>query len=821
MAYGDRPHLGGLQAALTGMGAFAEAFKGWDQVARQNIQLAEAQKLARIAENLQFAGLPQELDIGGADPTGSGTPTKRRSPGGAGAVATPGVTLGEAFAALKADNVAKEQEMLGAEEQLAAAQRAEREALALRAAGAEAQRIGARLAPELAGRDEALARVAAGKAEQARVEAASMRPSPEEVANYAAGEAKLRQLAESLGTSDEGLTGLRDSLSIQGQQVPRRDQGLPHELAGPADGIPPQLLAAAKAFRAGPTEEVVAVSDTEADQSVRPTRRVPGSGGPGDTGLGTWVAINEEEAVDAAAVAGGTAAVAAELGGETAEAGTLVENLNLDPSRTIDEIKREINQLAREGVVRNPLAVFSGVIEDSDLPSIEKLSFAIGMAKDGHRKKLGKMLGRKVSRSEVKKLDKLMADYRGYAKGLTMKADEIREEKRDIALEKEQAKGDNFAMLVVGDLAKLKSPEDAELLADHLGDMYVYDPAGARALLTFWRGMKKDELAEEAARLRASNVEARARAKSAVGGKGAKQAMVDYFKELSQASDAAKKSDEAQKNIDSQTLTNQQTADWVKKKAIYDRQVAYHRDRAEKARAKSQGIDFSTRIALISGFTGDFDKKHREKFDKAKDKEAAWATYEDRVASMLASTYGGSGGTYLGIEEDVASIMKSLRAHYVAPAATTVDETKPTPDDAKVYQKPLTEEARGTMGPKGAAAFEKQRVTYLSTLIEKKEAEVAKVPILRNRLAIAQSNEDLRGALKIKDELNSLRKRLSGLAKQYEEITDSKPEGFVEPVDELLRDIGSMVKKYQERQTPGFGYGQRRPSGGVGGGRSY
>jgi len=815
-SYRNALNVRGLQDALTGIGSFVESFKGWDEVARRNIQLAEAQKLAERRENQYWAAMPDELQLAGLG-AGDGGTSRSRSSGGA--QADFGVTLGEAVAAMQADNAAKEQAMLGAEEQLVAAQEA------------ASRRALLEQGPAFLGQRQQQAELeAVGLAEEEAAQRQAL--TDQRMANLAQ---QLQGTGENVALVDEAARrrgvpapALGDAILADMSQRPaKRGPWMPGEpISTTLEPSSPRLQAALETLsglEAAPVAaEQAAIIDPEAEQSAQPTRRLPGSGGPGDTGLGTWVAINEEEAVDAAAVAGGTAAVAAELGGETAKVGTLASKLmGLEATATVDEAKAEVERLGRDGVIKNPLAEFSGVVEESYLPSIVQLRYAVASAKDGDRTHIEDILGRSVSRSEVKKLDKLLANYRDYAGGLSMKADEVRRTKRDAALEKKRAEGDTFAALVVGDLAKLKSPEEAEILADHLGEMYTYDPAGARGLLSFYRGMKKDEVVAEAKRVEAVNKEARLRAKSAVGGKGAKQAMVDYFKELSQASDAAKKSDEAQKNIDSQTLTNQQTADWVKKKAIYDSQVAYHRDRAEKARAKSQGIDFSTRIALISGFTGDFDKKHREKFDKAKDKEAAWATYEDRVASMLASTYGGSGGTYLGIEEDVASIMKSLRAHYVAPAATTVDETKPTPDDAKVYQKPLTEEARGTMGPKGAAAFEKQRVTYLSTLIEKKEAEVAKVPILRNRLAIAQSNEDLRGALKIKDELNSLRKRLSRLAKQYEEITDSKPEGFVEPVDELLRDIGSMVTKYQQRQTPGFGHGQRRPSGGVGGGRAY
>jgi hypothetical protein len=392
--------------------------------------------------------------------------------------------------------------------------------------------------------------------------------------------------------------------------------------------------------------EQAAIIDPEAEQSAQPTRRLPGSGGPGDTGLGTWVAINEEEAVDAAAVAGGTAAVAAELGGETAKVGTLASKLmGLEATATVDEAKAEVERLGRDGVIKNPLAEFSGVVEESYLPSIVQLRYAVASAKDGDRTHIEDILGRSVSRSEVKKLDKLLANYRDYAGGLNMKADEVRRTKRDAALEKKRAEGDTFAALVIGDLAKLKSPEDAEILADHLADMYTYDPDGARGLLTFWKDMKKDELAAEAAKLKASRAASRAATK---GYRGNKQLFNEWKEHHSQWETAeglmnvalkkkaesgfAPISDEADRAEYIERVEASYERARMNAAAAHKRQEATYKLLLEDSR--NTGAALPTEVKTPNSV---FDSRVLPRLAKAKDKDKFWKSYQVQLATQGAT----------------------------------------------------------------------------------------------------------------------------------------------------------------------------------------
>lgn len=599
-----------LQAALTGVGSFVDAFKGWDQVARQNIQLAEAQKRAERLENQYWAAMPDELQLGDAGGAGGGT---RRSRSGGGVQEDIGVTLGEAVAAMQADNVAKEQAMLGAEKQLVAAQGAE----VARQNTAEAKRL----------TDARLADIANRLGQDATVDAAAIDRA---AGMHGVSGADLADLVAA-GVSPDEMRYQPSSLAPVWRGAPSLPSGSP------------QLMAAFEALTPTP-----GLPD-EGGVPIEPgpvTERVPGSGGRGDTGRGTWVALDEEEAVDAAAVAGGTAAVAAELGDETAEAGTLASKLmGLEATATVDEAKAEVERLGREGIVRNPIAEFSGVTAESRLPSLVELRYAVASAKDRDRTHIEDILGRKVSRSEVKELDKLMADYRAYASGLSMKADEIRRTKRDEALEKKRAEGDTFAMLVVGDLAKLKSPEDAEILADHLADMYTYDPDGARGLLTFWKGMKKDELAEEAKRLEADRAASRAASK---GYRGNKQLFSEWKEHHSQwktaeglMNEALKKKAEAgfapiPDEADRAEYIERVEASYERARmnsaAAHKRQEATYRLLLEDSR--NTGAALPTEVKTPNSV---FDSRVLPRLAKAKDKDKFWKSYQVQLATQGAT----------------------------------------------------------------------------------------------------------------------------------------------------------------------------------------
>ena len=471
------------------------------------------------------------------------------------------------------------------------------------------------------------------------------------------------------------------------------------------------------------------------------------------------------------------------------------------------ELKARIRALGEEkgGIRANPLAEASGgTMDPSVIPRIAEVEKAIIDAKGGDRRHLSRILGKSISWQDLKKMDlnKLSADYRSWAGGLNLRADEI---KVDRELEEElkqtrayEGKAAMFELSFRG-IFPVATPEQVETFQDQALNIYKAGKGdeAVMAYLDLFRGLGKDEMAHELRMSQEATKRAKLNASNAAGSKS--KGLKDYFNYLEQANKNERLAQEAQKNIDSQTLTQQEKGAWVSKKAAYDKLAAQFRSDAEKVRAANQGIDYGTRLAMQSNLLRRLEQ-NRAALDRGGD--SAWAQYISGIKSDIAVAY----GVYPGMNEDMESIEIALRRAYLSKPKGTARAEQPK-KDAEPYssfQEKLTPEAAEIAGPKAVAKHEARRSAMAPGIESKKDGLLKKLPELRARAVRAVNSGDDDALRKVMGEVRRTGVKLAELERQFKDVADfGTQDPWRDKADQLYNELKKTTgaKRIESRES--------------------
>jgi len=459
-------------------------------------------------------------------------------------------------------------------------------------------------------------------------------------------------------------------------------------------------------------------------------------------------------------------------------------------------IKGRLLALSEEkgGIKGNPLAEASGgSMDPSVIPRIAEVENAIIDAKKGDKRHLSRILGKSLSWQDVKKMDlnKLSADYRSWAGGLNIRADEIKADRRlEAEIKQTKAYEGKAAMFEVAfrGIYPDATPEEVEIFHDQALNIYNAGKGdeAVMAYLGLFRGLGKDEMAHELRMSQEATKRAKLNASNAAGSKS--KGLKDYFNYLEQANKNERLAQEAQKNIDSQTLTQQEKSAWVSKKATYDNLAAQFRSDAQKVRAANQGIDYGTRLAMTRNLLRRLEQ-NRAALDEGG--ESAWTQYIAGIKSDLAT----ANGVYPGINEDMESIEIALRRAYLSKPKAASAKPKKGAEPYSSFQEKLTPEAAEIAGPESVAEHEARRSAMAPGMEAKKEKMLRRVSKLRVDVAKVVSKSDQSGIPidKLENYYLELRRLSSGLSELEEQYKDIAPFGiqpaWATQADDLLKEL--------------------------------
>ena len=749
---------GRVRAALNSLGPFADALRGWDQVARQNVsdienrrfrrdQFDEAKRARAFQEELTYSALPETL---GLEPQAAPATQTGRTRGGRGAAGAGGgsATLRDALGLMESEERLRPQLQALREEDLAGAQQFAKDP-----------------------RPEAYKRYLAGSPE--RQEAARgveiWNRAPEGVGIDAPSVALDQEARLAAFNARTTYPQAQGSMGAPGWD----DESALYRALYPAPAVVAEQAPAVVAEQA-PNAIAAALAGDEAGQPAPQP---------------TVVAEEVVEVVDPATTPGSGESVAMGLAGEAAEEGELAIELRKRNIQSVEEAKAALAEINAEKGLVNPIAEFSdGVLPDTALPGMRRLSVAIALAKSGDRSKISQIMGRSVEESEVKDLDKLMADYRAYASGVRLKADEAQEILELDEIEKENARGDSFAFLVRGDLGTMKPDlpaEDLDVIANKLGRMYVKDPTGAAAVLNLYKGMNDTRLRELARKEKAAAAARRASSKLYGGNKQAfntwKEQKSKWLAFSKTAGEHAKTlRDLETRGADEATVASQRALLADALKAVKDsreeegklyRLVAHHSGLAGVATPPSVE-------QLDAVFDSQLRKDGTHSLTAAKDPDKWWAGYRSRLIAPSPSGW----GMEMQPEEATEEANRQRRRYestdeFKAAAETTTDKDKGGPEVDEVGR--LEREIEGPPGrPTTPGEARSRRAAERSARI--------KLPAAKDRAASS-----------------SLRVRAEGAVASAKSILDRVKEGKVlkvGEVSEVLEKLGASTKEIDSRQ---------------------
>ena len=460
-------------------------------------------------------------------------------------------------------------------------------------------------------------------------------------------------------------------------------------------------------------------------------------------------------------------------------------------------IKGRLLALSEEkgGIKGNPLAEASGgSMDPSVIPRIAEVENAIIDAKKGDKRHLSRILGKSINWQDLKKMDlnKLSADYRSWAGGLNIRADEIKADRRlEAEIKQTKAYEGKAAMFEVSFRGIYPDATEEEVETFHNQALNIYNAGkGDGAVMDYlnlFRGLGKDEMAHELRLSQEATKRAKLNVSNAAGSKS--KGLKDYFNYLEQANKNERLAQEAQKNIDSQTLTQQERASWVNKKSTYDNLAAQFRSDAQKVRASNQGIDYGTRLAMTRNLLRRLEQ-NRAALDEGG--ESAWTQYIAGLKSDLATSH----GVYPGISEDMESIEIALRRAYLSkPKGAVRAKPKKDAEPYSSFQERLTPGAAKIAGGETVAKHEARRSAMAPGIEAKKKAMLRKVSKLRVDVAKVVSKSDQSGvpSNKLDDyylELRKLSSELSGLEEQYKDIAPFGIQpAWATQADDLLKEL--------------------------------
>ena len=712
MAYKGFVDIGKIQAALAAGQGFSESLRSWDESARRNEALASNLRATREAEALRRASLPQYLaeDVGGGQRASGGG---RRGSTASALAASQSVSLSDALAAIAEENQAIQAGREAAIRDVAAAQ-ATRGRRNLFTQGPaylrQRQEMAALEGPRETLRDPGAPRLTLSDIESLSRDSAPAIPELSEMDRLALIEALSGQF-DPVGAALEDEAVLSSAVSGRPGDVASREISPGYaarirrgaaEARSPVGGDPESIAS----VEMTPEYRELARAAARPAAEQRPPLPSGASRGLPRSPLDAAVSPRGESVDPSATEPAPVSDISQALGQlpEQVEVGPLASELmGLSSDVSVEEAKARVAEANRKKKLKNPIAEFSRVVDETYLPSMQRLDYAVGLAKGGDRSLISSIMGRSVNRSEVSELDRVVANYRDYAKGVRLKADEIRTSREADALEKESAKGDLFADLVRGDLAKMKPGLDevaVDELADSLGKMSVYDPQGARSMLSLYKGMRDTELQQEAAKKEAARRRREAMVKRSPGNKQLisiwKEQSDNWREASSRVSDLTSQLDEMNKKAKAPVgdLDGDGTADTEADKQIRNKQVLNlrgllfraseaeraaleQRDRAYQLVAKdyeSLGLvpppvddvdDGQGGAAVLNEinkiFKDQASKRIAEGVRGGKSEETLWSNWETKVAAMLQSK---------GMDPGLASgIVESHKAGYARPDA--------------------------------------------------------------------------------------------------------------------------------------------------------
>jgi LysM repeat protein len=477
------------------------------------------------------------------------------------------------------------------------------------------------------------------------------------------------------------------------------------------------------------------------------------------------------------------------------------------------ELKAKIDELTKkEGALRNPLAVASdGLLPDSHLPAIEQVELAAAEARQGNRARISRIVGRTVTGKEVRDgdVDKWAAQYRSFASGLNVRADEIRADRWEAEkIQRQEGYEGKSRMweLTFRSLFPMEKGESKEGYNERVKDFHkfaldAYEVGGDRSVegyLDRWAQLEKDRRSADLNAYKASSSRSRSKARGAVGKSGS---MVDYFKYIDDEQKQNQIADDLIKEKAETLLTaganlkevdgRKETIDEAKKRVSddYDRRIrnargraSEFRKRAEQERVKVQGISPEQRVALGGMFRSDFEssskgrKSQRQIIKDSGNSEDAWGAYAESVRSYLAVTY----GAYPTLSEDVDYVVSSMRTQYAAGAPTKEGpdteqarggepdvEAEPYPE----YREPLSEEAAELAGKEGVKQHEARRRAGVPGLEAKRDEIAARTKIYRNDLIQAVDSGDTEGVVELRNKVFKSIKKMKNLSDKWESST--------------------------------------------------
>jgi hypothetical protein len=456
-------------------------------------------------------------------------------------------------------------------------------------------------------------------------------------------------------------------------------------------------------------------------------------------------------------------------------------------------IKGRLLALSEEkgGIKGNPLAEASGgSMDPSVIPRIAEVENAIIDAKKGDKRHLSRILGKSLNWQDVRKMDlnKLSADYRSWAGGLNIRADEIKADRRlEAEIKQTKAYEGKAAMfeLAFRGIYPDATPEEVEVF-NNAADSIYKGGNGDKAVMDYlnvFRNLEKDQQAKLLADRKAEQAAIAAKMKGSMKG-GSKAAMRNYFEYLGEANVNEKMAN----SIDDKILEIQGNPlfDDAKKasliaaqrqsKADFEGLSNYYRSEAEKLRAANQGLDYATSVSIRSGFLSQFEKDGRARIDAAPDKEAEWKRVMGNVKNRLATQY----DIYPGINEDVEAIELILRSAYAKKPATGKKKEVVSEEPTEAAQPPVQE--------KKETALERDKKNYELAVKEAKRVVGIKEPAspYRSRDRRGQKEAALSKLKKIK---RAYAEKIVGSRSVYD--IDSVYPG----IDRLIDDLSRAVKE--------------------------
>ena len=325
------------------------------------------------------------------------------------------------------------------------------------------------------------------------------------------------------------------SVPFYGSQMPGEPSLRHQNVTLPTEGLAgsPELLAAVRAFSDRPEGERLAAEKSQLEQALDPYVAKKGDymhkiAREQDVGIDELLAANREMQYP-----GGVARRTKTPSGKVLSGKNLVyegETVRIPGSEAggpvddtggaagvgslagIDEKLREskssegqlrgaIRKLQKDKSgtrIKNPFEEFGKPA--SYMPSIQTVSYAASMAKDGDPSLLAQMIGRAPYPSEVKQLDALVSDYQDFAGGVSAKRTEVARTRLSEAQMAQQEKQQMNAMrfyemshdLLSGSM-KNADPQYLQFAADNVAALWTDYPEDAQKMLTKYINMGEKE----------------------------------------------------------------------------------------------------------------------------------------------------------------------------------------------------------------------------------------------------------------------------------------------------------------------------------------